>query len=476
MPMLASIKTLGCRLNQAETAVFAGALGQFGISLSDREDNPCDVHIVHTCAITLAAERESQRAVRHARRVLGPSTLLVVAGCAVELPGAEAAFRDAGADLVIRRADKPRIAEIIAAALGSKSPPSKTGVAEASPSSPLPHSEKGSAALPPSSLLPPSERGVAAPSPGEVLRAAPMPSAAPPLPRFSTTRAILKVQDGCACRCSYCIVPSTRGAPQSRSFSETVAEADAVFRAGYREIVLTGVNIALYRDSGRSLRDLCADILDLPSRNGARLRLGSIEPGTSESDLVDFAASHDEVCRFFHFPLQSGSDRILRAMRRPYSAAQYAKLMEKTIEAMPHACLGADIITGFPGEDDDAFDETVRLVKQIPFGNLHVFPYSERPGTPAAAFPDSVPMHVRRERTRELVALGEAKRIAFAGQFVNRNVELLVERVSADGIGTGWSGEYLECRLPGCTPADVNTIKTVRVTATDRDTLLVQRG
>lgn len=422
--MVVSFKTLGCRLNQAETAAFAGGLEAFGFSLSDREDGPCDVHVVHTCAITHAAEVEALRAVRHARRALGPAVLLVAAGCAVELPGAEDAFRDAGADLVVRRADKPRLPELVAAALG----------------------------LPTSGAF------------------------SPALPRFSTTRAILKVQDGCACRCAYCIVPSTRGAPQSRPFSDAIAEADAVFRAGYREIVVTGVNLALYRDGGHSLRDLCAAFLALGSRNGARLRLGSIEPVGDVHGLVGLAASHPgDICPFFHFPLQSGSDRILCAMRRPYSAAQYELLAEKTLEALPFACLGADIITGFPGEDDAAFAETVRLVERIPFGNLHVFPYSERPGTPASAFPDSVPMHVRRERARELVALGEAKRAVFAQQFVGRDVVMLVERVSPDGIGTGWSGEYLPCRLPGCTPADINTLKPLRVASASSDTLLATK-
>lgn len=413
------IKTLGCRLNQAESATMAGGLERLGFTLADDDSVPCDVYVLHTCAITHAAELEAVRLMRHARRALGPSAFLVATGCAVEVPGAADAFRDAGADLVVRQCDKSILPDLISQAR------------------PAPHT--------------------AWPDMG--------------IPKFTTTRAILKVQDGCGFRCSYCIVPDTRGAPRSRPFEEVVSEADAVFRAGYREIVLAGVNIACYRDRGRSLRALVEALLALPSRAGGRLRLGSIEPATTERELLDLAASESGLCRFFHFPLQSGSDRILRAMRRHYTAAEYEATLDAALERMPDACLGADIITGFPGETDEDFAATRALVERHPFGNLHVFPYSERPGTPAATMPDSVPVAVRRTRARELIELADATRAAFAERFAGREVEALIERVSPDGIGTGWSGEYLECRISGCTPADVNTLRPMRVDSV-RETIL----
>jgi threonylcarbamoyladenosine tRNA methylthiotransferase MtaB len=154
-------------------------------------------------------------------------------------------------------------------------------------------------------------------------------------------------------------------------------------------------------------------------------------------------------------------------MGRPYTAAQYEATVEAALERMPDACVGADIITGFPGEDEEAFEETVRLVERHPFGNLHVFPYSERPGTPAAVMPGRVPMGERRARARRLLRLADEKRAAFARRFVGKEVEVLVERVGADGVGRGWTGEYLECRVPGCSPADVNTLRRVAVRSAD---------
>ena len=410
------IQTLGCRLNQAESAALAGGLAREGIELSDHEEDPCDVFVVHTCAITHAAEVESLRAVRHARRMLGPGVLLAVTGCAVALPGAEAAFREAGADLVVPQVDKARIPALVAAALRQSSADDTS-------------------------------------------------TSGPATPLFTTTRALLRIQDGCGMRCSYCIVPATRGAPRSRPFAEAVAEANALYTAGFRELVLTGVNIACYRDGGRSLADIAAAVLALPSRRDGRLRIGSTEPLPAVRALLGLAESEPALCRFFHFPLQSGSDRILRAMRRPYTSADYESLLEAVLTRMPDACLGADVITGFPGEDEAAFAETRSLLERWPFGNLHVFPYSERPGTDAASMEGSVPVAVRRERARELVALAAEKRAAFARRFVGRTVEVLVERVAPDGTGTGWSGEYLECRIPGCSPADVNTIRPFLVTS-----------
>ena len=413
-PVRVSIKTLGCRLNQAESATMAGGFARLGFAVVP-DGTPAQVHVVHGCAITHAAEVEALRLVRHARRELGPGAFLVAAGCPVALPGAEGRFRAAGADLVVAQADKTRLPALVAAALAPASAPV--------------------AALCGGGSSPES-----------------------PSPLFSTTRAILKVQDGCAFRCSYCIVPDTRGAPRSRPFDEVLAEAASVYARGYREIVLTGVNVACYRDRGRSLRDLAAAVLALPERAGGRLRLASIEPATAERELLELAAAESGLCRFFHFPLQSGDDRILRAMRRHYTAAQYEETVERALERMPDACIGADVITGFPGEDEAAFENTRRLLERHPFGNLHVFPYSERPGTPAVSLPGAVPVAVRRERARELVRLADEKRAAFAARFVGREVEVLIERVRPDGTGVGWTGEYVETHVAGCGGDDVNTL------------------
>ena len=429
--MRVSIKTLGCRLNQAESATMAGGFAALGFEIAPEDAPDADIHVLHTCAITHAAEVEALRLVRHARRELGLGAFLVATGCVAELPGAEVRFREAGADLVVRQADKPRLPEIVAGAVRE--------IANDSLCLPFVLSR---------------------------------PAQARPAPHFSTTRAILKVQDGCAFRCSYCIVPDTRGAPRSRSFDEILAEAAAVFARGYREIVLTGVNVACYRSGGRSLRDLVVAILALPERAGGRVRLASIEPATAERELLELAASESGLCRFFHFPLQSGDDRILRAMRRHYTAAEYEAVVERALELMPDACIGADVITGFPGEDDAAFENTRRLLERHPFGNLHIFPYSERPGTPAATMAGAVPVAVRRERARELVRLADEKRAAFAARFVGREVEVLIERVRPDGTGVGWTGEYVETHIAGCAPTDINTLRRVIPSTASGATLL----
>lgn len=422
--MRVSIKTLGCRLNQAESATMAGGFAALGFDVVP-DDAPAEVHVLHSCAITHAAEAEALRMVRRVRRALGSEAFVVATGCAVELEGATGRFREAGADLVVRQMDKPHLPTLVAKALAAAR--------------------------------------------GEEVPALPC---GPCSPLFSTTRAILKVQDGCAFRCSYCIVPDTRGTPRSRPFDEVLSEATDVFARGYLEVVLTGVNVACYHDHGRSLCDLVTAILALPGRRGARVRLASIEPATAERELVELAVSEPGLCRFFHFPLQSGDDAILRAMRRRYTVAEYEAVLEHAEALLPDACLGADIITGFPGEDEVAFENTRQLLERHPFGNLHVFPYSERPGTPAALMPGAIPVMVRRERARELVRLADEKRAAFAHRFVGREVEVLIERVASDGTGIGWSGEYVETRLAGCTEADVNTLRRVTPHHVDGSVLL----
>ena len=173
-----------------------------------------------------------------------------------------------------------------------------------------------------------------------------------------------------------------------------------------------------------------------------------------------------------HYPLQSGSDRILRAMRRRYAAAGYRAAVERALARVPRLGLGADVIVGFPGETDEDFAETRRLLEDYPFSNLHVFPYSERPGTPAASMPGAVPVRVRRERARELIELGARKRAAFAASFVGGAADVLVERVAADGTAEGWSGEYLRVRVPGRSAADAGALLRVRVERAEGDLLL----
>lgn len=280
---------------------------------------------------------------------------------------------------------------------------------------------------------------------------------------MSTSRAYLKVQDGCGGRCAFCIVPQFRGPPASAPFDLVLERARAFIAAGYRELVVTGCNLAMYRDSGRSLPQLLAALAAISPSPGAppahRVRLGSIEPGICDDALLDVIAAHQNICRFLHISVQSADDSVLRGMRRPYSAAVVARLCERARKLVgPRLALGADVIAGFPGETDSAFRTTVDFLERTPFTHLHVFPFSKRPGTPAAAMPAQVPRAVRLERAHALDRLAKSLRASFAQSFVGGEVEVCVEK----GGLRGFTSEYLPCRLTAPRPRRSLVKTTVR--------------
>ncbi len=271
-----------------------------------------------------------------------------------------------------------------------------------------------------------------------------------PLPAFrqKRARAILKIQEGCSFRCAYCIVPRVRGPARSRPLDQVLQEARDLVAAGFQEIVITGIQVGGWgRDLGYRLADLFRQILALSPR--LRLRLSSILPHYLTPDLLDFWASEPRMARHFHLPLQSGSARILRAMRRPYTLEQFENLVWAIHERMPNAGIGTDLIAGFPGETEADFEETYRFVERLPFTYLHVFEFSPREGTEAAELPNPVPPPVRKARVRRLIALGEAKRRAFLEQQVGRVEEVLVEQQRNNGHVRGTTGNYLRVLIPG---------------------------
>lgn len=256
-----------------------------------------------------------------------------------------------------------------------------------------------------------------------------------------TARAYLKVQDGCAGKCTFCIVPKFRGESRSEDFTSLLDQARRFVDAGYHEIVVTGCNLSLFASQGNRLPDLVAALAELDS--ACRIRIGSLEPGSCALETISAMAEHKNVCRFLHLPVQSGSDRILRAMNRPYAAEDIVRAVELASELMPNLGLGCDIITGFPGETELDFAATKGLLKRMPFNNAHVFPYSVRPGTPAADLPLQISRPVRATRARELSKLMVLKRINFAKSFVGKTVEIIVE----DALkSSGWTSEYLQAR------------------------------
>ena len=291
------------------------------------------------------------------------------------------------------------------------------------------------ATLRPRNLVPPQSRNPATPQP------------IPP----RTARAYLKVQDGCAGKCTFCIVPKFRGESRSEDFTSLLDKAKRFIDAGYREIVVTGCNLSLYASQGKRLPDLVAALADLtphpssptPDPFSCRIRLGSVEPGNCAVETIHAMAEHANACRFLHLTVQSGSDRILQAMRRPYSVRDVDHVVAAATKYLPKLGLGCDLMTGFPGESDLDHTATRGLLKRLPFNHAHVFPFSKRPGTPAAAFPDVVPKNIRSTRAHELSRLVLEKRKSFAKSFLGQTVEIIVEDEKS---GQGWTDEYLACK------------------------------
>ena len=258
-----------------------------------------------------------------------------------------------------------------------------------------------------------------------------------------TARAYLKVQDGCTGKCSFCIVPKFRGPSKSVDFDAVLDKARRFIDAGYHEIVVTGCNLSLYASSGKRLPELLAALAALSP--DCRIRLGSLEPSDVALDVVATIAGNSNVCRFMHIPVQSASNRILSAMKRPYLMKDVRELVCAIRKQIPDAGLGCDLMTGFPSEGDLDFMATRGMLERDPFSRVHVFPYSERPGTPAAAMPNVIPHEIRKARARELMLVADRKRTGFAMHFIGKETEIVVED---EETCSGWTSEYLWCSCP----------------------------
>ena len=293
----------------------------------------------------------------------------------------------------------------------------------------------------------------------------PVPMAEGTVP-MATSRAYLKVQDGCSGRCAFCIVPQFRGPPVSVPFAHVLERARAFIAAGYRELVVTGCNLSLYRDSGNGLPQLLAALAELSPAPGSspvhRVRIGSIEPGICDEALVDAIAAHPNICPFLHISLQSASPSVLKRMNRPYTIDAVAHLCAEARRRIgPHFALGADVIAGFPGETQSDFAATLSFLREIPFTHIHAFPFSERPGTPAASMPGAMPRAIRLERARELNLAARELNATFTRSFIGSTVEVCVE---AGGL-EGRTAEYLHCRLSA--PAPRRSLVKTKVAGVD---------
>ncbi len=433
-----SVAVLGCRANQDEIdGLRSHLLGLGGTEVPF--PSAADMTIVNTCAVTNSALAQSRQEIRRAGRQKDDGLLLAV-GCGAQMtPWALATLE--GVDLVVGNRDKAELPRIFEALFTGPLPRDGTLIDALRKEGfePAPSEERPGG---PPVLWSEDPRPARFLSKGEVI----------PQTR---SRGLLKIQDGCHHRCRYCIVPHLRGAPQSRPIDEVCAEAERLARAGFREIVLTGINLGLYglgpsRDADLATQEHLPRLLRRLEAIGElkRIRLSSLEPMTITEPLLDALATSAKVARHLHLPLQSGADEILRRMNRPYDSRAVRSLVARVQRHWPSFGLGVDVVAGYPGEEDHHFAQTLALIEELPVSYLHAFAYSERPGTAAAEDPDVVAHAVRRERVKQLRALDEKLRRRFQERLSGAQCDIIVEQAD-EGQFTGMSGEYVKMRGSG---------------------------
>lgn len=421
----ASLHTLGCRLNQAETSILGEGLRRKGFELVEF-GQPTDLLVLNTCAVTEDAERTSRYLIRKTLKH-SPHAFIAVTGCYAQT-GMEALQRQAGIDLIVGHQFKLDLPAYLPAAHELRKRPA-----------------------------------------AEVRHTKTMARGDFDLPHFAepdSTRALLKIQDGCSAMCSFCIIPFARGHERSRTLENLVREVENLTAGGYREIVLTGVNIGQYAHHDL---DFCALLRRLDRiADIERIRISSIEPTTVSDELLDLLASSKKFCPYLHIPLQSGDDQVLQAMNRRHTVEAYRRLIEQAYKKIPDLGLGTDLMVGFPGETDAAFQNSLAIATDLPFSYLHVFPYSPRPGTAAARLQQLVPSATIKTRTDILLNLDRAKRLAFHHKQIGKTVSVLFESGTRDSHRIGTTPNFTRVAVTGSEDLQ-NQIMPVTITAaTDR--------
>jgi len=403
-----AVETLGCKVNQYETSYFLELLQQAGYRLVPFCER-ADIYIVHSCAVTAKAGSQTRQLLRRAGRN-NPNALVVAAGCYAQLEG-ERIAKDKLATHILGNSGKFDLIRFL--------------------------NQPGSFERP-CLALDWTQRSC---SEFEILPVSSM--------HTGRTRAMLKIQDGCDAFCSYCVVPHVRGRSRSLPIGMVLTQLEELVNAGYLEIVLTGIHLGRWGkdfEPKLSLTHLLEKIAS--GSRPARLRLSSIEPDEFDSGLLGRILSEPWICRHFHIPLQSGDAEILERMRRPYGPQRYAELIGQIHAALPDAAIGADVLTGFPGESEKQFENTLDFIEGLSVSYLHVFPFSARPGAPAAGFPGQVPGGELKRRASLLQALGRRKKRIFRESFIGEIMEVLVETSPQPGLMEGLSGNYIRVLFP----------------------------
>jgi len=408
-----AVATLGCKVNQCESAGIVEALTARGMTLVPFEER-ADGYIINTCTVTGRTDYQSRQLIRRAIRK-NPAATVLVTGCYAQRAPEEIA-RIPGIRFITGNAEKERIPDILFEMTAS-----------------VPRILVGDIR---------NEKGISR------LGATVFPE---------HTRAFLKIQDGCNAFCSYCIVPHARGASRSLPPKEVLERIASISRKGYREVVLTGIHLGAWGRDLKPQTDLATLIRQIADGcNVERLRLSSIEPRELNDELIALIRDVGTVCRHLHIPLQSGDDGILTAMRRDYDTAFFRNLVRKLHATLPGIAVGIDVLAGFPGETLEAFANTLRMVEEMPVAYLHVFPYSRRPGTPASTMAGQIPDGERKRRAERLRAVGALKRQKFAEKFIGTPLAVLVEGRTDKNTGfpVGFSDNYIPVAVRGGVPAN----------------------
>ncbi|MCR5347590.1 MAG: MiaB/RimO family radical SAM methylthiotransferase [Fretibacterium sp.] len=401
------IHVLGCRSNLCEGDFLTGALEAMGASVV-REPAEAEAAVLVTCSVTAEADRKCRQCVRRARRAVGEEGLVAVCGCWAQSVDAGEA-RTLGVDLLVGSRGKSRLPAALEMMAGA-----------------LPY--RGERPFQDLRLLPPIEGWEEMPLRDTGLH----------------TRAFVKVQDGCSHFCTYCIIPFLRGRPVSRPVENVLKEARRLVEGGCREVVLTGIHLGTYgRDTGSSLAELVRALSGVEGLE--RLRMGSLEPFSLDEALLDALADSPVFCPHLHLPLQSGDDGILALMRRGYTAEEFARVCDTARARLGKALhISSDILVGFPGEGETAFQNTLSVMRRVGMGRVHVFPFSLRPGTAAAELPGAVPPDVQDERVSRAMTLGDELLRNYAGGFVGQELDVLAEEQECEGRGRGHTLHFLE--------------------------------
>lgn len=424
--------TLGCKVNQADTASMENLFLRSGHQLVSF-DGEADVYIINTCVVTNTGQRKSRQTIHRAIRK-NPNALIVVTGCYPQT-AAEEVKAIAGVDMIIGNQDRAQIVQLVEERLAHRQTDTLDAV----------HKLTASTAF----------EEMAA---GDIT---------------DKTRAFLKIQEGCNQFCTYCIIPYARGPLRSRSLESIRTETQRLISAGFKEIVLIGIHLGCYgkeNPDGPTLYDAVKTVLDVPGVQ--RLRLGSLESVEVESRLLTLMQEDARFCRHLHLPLQSGCDKTLQAMHRPYTTAKFKTLLADIKTRVPDIAITTDVIVGFPGETEADFETTCKFAESCGFSKMHIFPFSARKGTPAEKFAGAVTEAVKKERADILGEIDETMHKTFLQAMVRQNAEVLFEQPAGEDYFEGLTGNYQRVFVKSGGRNLGGEILPVKITAFDGEKLL----